>query len=208
MDNIFDCNIENFKIEKINDLKIFTCDNFYKYPLKILEKINNNYAYFHKKNLNTLNGKYFEDRRHDITSNDIQFTIKKLENLVKENCLYPNKLLTNITKWKKNKFNDFKNNYWWPHKDSGMTAIIYLNEENIEGTNIYEENKEELKKQEFTHEHLEPWRKKTNWIKKHTIIAKFNRCVIFDALNVHGCSIVDETYFNKYRMNQVIFFNK
>ena len=206
---LFECNIENFKREKTENIELFTCDNFYKNPFEILEIINNNHADFHKKQIkNTLNGKYFEDRRHSLYFDNLNQLSNKLSNIIKQKCARPNQFLTNIMKFKKEKFNDFENNYWWPHTDDGMTAIIYLNEENIDGTNIYQENEEQLQIQNFTQEHVDPWRNKKFWNKKYTIKAKFNRCVIFNGLDIHGCAITDETYFNKYRVNQVIFFEK
>ena len=209
MDNIFECNIENFKKKNVENVELFICDNFYKNPFKILEIINNNNADFHKKeDKNTLNGKYFEDRRHSLCFDSLNQLTNKLSNITKQKCKESNEFLTNIMKFKKEKFNDFENNYWWPHKDKGMTAILYLNEENIDGTNIYQENEEQIKIQNFTKEHLEPWRNKKFWNKKYTIQSKFNRCVIFNGLDIHGCAITNETYFNKYRVNQVIFFEK
>ena len=35
--------------------------------------------------------------------------------------------LTNVTKFIDKNFNDYENNYWYPHKDFGYTALIYFN---------------------------------------------------------------------------------
>jgi hypothetical protein len=87
-----------------------------------------------------------------------------------------------------------------------MTAIIYLNNHKTNGTNIYEKNEEDVHKMSFTTEHKEPWRLKKYWKVKNKIIPKFNRCVIFDSLEYHGCDIENDLYFKEYRINQVIFF--
>lgn len=202
MDNLFECNLKNFK--KKNNLLI--CDNFYKNPDKIMNIINNNNPEFHKKNQPGYNGKYFFDKRHSLEFNELIPTVNKLEKLINKTCDKKNIFFTNIMKFKKCSFNDYNNYCWWPHKDMGMTAIIYFNNHETNGTNIYEENKEDRYKMLLTKEHKEPWRLKKYWKIKNKIIPKFNRCVIFNSLDFHGCNIENDLYFNEYRINQVIFF--
>jgi len=119
-------------------------------------------------------------------------------------------LQTNYAKFKNIPFNDYKNNYWWPHKDSGYTALIYLNENDKTcGTNLYKpESEDEALK--YQHEHSHPWRSKRYYSVIKTIEPVYNRCVLFDGLHfLHGMNIENERYFNEEcRKNMVIFFSE
>lgn len=191
--------------------KIYTIDNFYKYPQKILNFFLENKPPVHKKqseNL-SLNQIYFDDRRHKIKSNDVSHVYEFLSKLCGQKPFEDNLITTNFTRFKKSKFNDYVNNYWWPHRDPGYSAIIYLNENDEQsGTNLYLDAylKKEIFK--YTDEHFCPWIDKSNFKLIKTLNPKFNRLILFDALKfVHGMNICNDYYFNQiYRMNQIYFF--
>ena len=69
-------------------------------------------------------------------------------------------IVTNMQRFFKHDFNDYKNCHWWPHQDSGYNGIVYFNkDDNTSGTNLYS-----VKKQyNMTLEHVEPWRPKENF---------------------------------------------
>ena len=174
--------------------------------------LRNTPSYLHHPNRDiiqySLNGRYFEDRRHDIDNKEITPIYDHLSKICGQAPLYESSCITtNKTLFFKNKFNDYKNNHWHPHIDCGYNALIYLNKGNSEcGTNLYREVKPDLP--ESIGEHVEPWRSKENWEIIKTIKPKFNRCVLFDGLRFpHGMYIPNDRYFGEeYRLNQVFFF--
>ena len=107
-------------------------------------------------------------------------------------------------------FNDYKNNYWWPHLDRGYNAIVYLNTNDyVSGTNLYENlnlDEEPLN----CPEHFTPWRNKNNFRLVKTLMPRYNRLVLFDGLKFHhGMNICNDDYFHEsYRFNQVFFFKQ
>lgn len=208
MEEIFDINLES-KIEKIEFDKsyFYIIDDFYKNPDLILNLIFENDPILWKNwQKPSYNGIYFEDYRHQLQINGIENVFDYLSSICNKNS-YEKKFLTNVMRFKKNKFNDYKNNYWWPHLDRGYTAIVYLNNIECNGTNIYHSLKDD-NEMRYQNEHFCPWRKKQYWQLYATIIAKFNRLVLFDASKFyHGASIDDETFFDgAFRLNQVMFF--
>jgi hypothetical protein len=212
MNNMFEIN-ENLEIKRevFSDSLIYTIDNFYKNPEKILNFLIKTKAPIHKEKENpSYNQIYFDDRRHTIEANSINFVYNFLSKLCKENPVSYNLLLTNMTRFKKLIFNDYINNYWWPHNDFGYTAIIFFNKNDTNsGTNLYLNinPKEEPPK---CPEHFSPWRKKSNYKLLKSIKPKFNRMIMFDGLKFcHGMNICNDDYFKEeYRINQVLFFQK
>jgi len=193
---------------------IYYIDDFYKHPDDIVKYFDMTYSPIHRETnirdgCQSLNGKYFDDRRHHIVTNgEIVSVYNHLSKICGHTPLlkyYP--ILTNKTRFFKNKFNDYKNNYWHPHKDPGYTALIYMNKDDSEcGTNLYNDVKPDLP--ETRGEHVDSWRSKENWEIMKTLKSKFNRCVLFDGNKfTHGMHIPDERYFgDQYRLNQVFFF--
>jgi hypothetical protein len=153
---------------------------------------------------------HFKDERHCLFFEKLNLLIKEIEEFTNTkfkdfdtNCNF----FTNCQMWYNNSFNNYNDNYWWPHTDFGITSIVYLNNDNS-GTNLYDFSID-LKNQIKTKEHLEPWRPKNLWNKLYTIEASFNRLVIFDGKKLlHGANINSNNYENEYRMNQVMFFEK
>lgn len=208
-------NIDIFEINKNSMITPFEIDGsifyfqdeFYKNPKQVLDFILKHTPKLWKDwQTPSYNGIYFEDYRHQIEVPEIKTPFSYVSNICKKSPLHV-KLITNMMRFKKEKFNDYENNYWWPHLDRGYTAIIYLNPFNCYGTNIYDTTGEDSS-MATENEHFAPWRSKEKWEVKATILAKFNRMVLFDASKFyHGANISNDMFFNKiFRLNQVMFF--
>ena len=152
---------------------------------------------------------HFQERRHHIDVTDLLKVSRSLSKIVKQNPIVPYTLSTNYIRFLNREFNDYKNNYWWPHLDSGYTAIIYFDnfEKEISGTNLYKKVKY-YNPYDFA-EHYKPWIKKDLFEVLYTFRSKFNRLVMFDGEKfLHNMAIDDDRFFyNTFRKNQVIFFN-
>ena len=214
-DNIFEINdLSNIKVVDYGETQIYYMDNFYKYPDKVHDYVTSiTPALWKSREKNSYNGIYFEDRRHYIKDKRMGEVSQRLSEMIKKVPLHPNTLVTNFSRFVENEFNDYKNNFWWPHIDDGPNAIIYLNKdipEEHDGTSIY------IKKNEYKiegTEHNNPWQKKENWEKIIDIRASYNRLAIFDGSYYHAMNISDKRFFGKtlddakFRINQVIFFD-
>ena len=195
---------DDFVIQKEEFSKsfIYIIDNFYKNPEQVHDYLFKDEAPLHKiEEVPTCNNVYFEDRRLFKEDERLIPVINFLSKLVSQKPL-TYELLTNQTKFYKNDFNDYKNNYWWPHRDHGYNAIVYFNDEG--GTNFYRE----MCSRERTSEHYEPWRSKKDLLLVKKLEPKYNRLVFFDCKKfLHGMDINSDRYFsNEYRKNQVFFF--
>jgi len=201
----------SIQMEIFQNSKIYTIDNFYANPDSIVE-------YFLKivpplwkiEQKPSYNSIYFEDRRHNIESDKIIKVYEFLEFLCGQSASKKNDIFTNAIRFKKCNFNDYKNNYWWPHLDSGYNGIVYLNaNDHVSGTNLYENlySKEEPSN---CPEHFIPWRNKNNYRLVKNLIPRYNRLVLFDGLKFyHGMNICNDDYFYEtYRFNQVFFFKQ
>ena len=204
---------ENLEIKKeiFQGTIIYTIDDFYKNPQKI-----ENYLFgepdkipLHKIDEQpSFNNIHFEDRRHDDTSWNLD--IKNVYDFLSELCgqVYDSPdVVTNCTRFKKHPFNDYKNYYWWPHRDTGYNGIVYFNHDSVHGTCFYDEAGYE--KTNDTNEHEAPWGAKEDLIVIKTLEPKYNRFVFFDGYEFpHGMNICTDRYFGEeYRKNQVFFFD-
>jgi hypothetical protein len=215
INDIFKINKDfQLNVEIFNGSSIYTIDNFYQNPDSILDFFLNTETLVHKKNEKpSYNQIYFDDLRHSIEcnqSNNIDFIYDFLGNLCKQTPISSSHILTNITRFKYHNFNDYVNNYWWPHKDHGYNAIIYFNKNDDDcGTNLYL-NMNPREEPPKCPEHFCPWRKKSNFKLIKSLTPKFNRMIMFDGLKFyHGMNICNNYYFKKeYRLNQVLFFQK
>jgi hypothetical protein len=209
---MFEINFD-FTVEEkiINGSPIYIIDNFYKDVDLVLELFSSVDPRIHKENEKpSFNQIHFDDRRHSFSSQKIIKVYDFLSNICGQKPnLNKNSVLTNCIRFKKNSFNDYQNNYWWPHIDFGYNGIVYLNKNDVEsGTNLYESLTSNTEPLNYP-EHYQPWKSKSNYKLIHTIKPKFNRLVLFDGLKfLHGMNICNDDYFgNKYRINQVFFFN-
>ena len=207
---MFEINNKEYTSYKICGSTIYEFKDFYKYPDQVVKLVNDIPAGWHKKeemnNGISLNGKKFYDLRHHNQVNGI----KEVTDFLSTICHQPvhfkdNTFATNIFQFIDPAFNKYKDNYWWPHIDSGYTALIYLNNFSYPGTNLYSALKEPDYDQ---NEHYKPWQPKSDWKIEATLEAKFNKLVMFDGLNnPHAMVINSDLFYNKTRLNQVVFFN-
>ena len=194
------------KIEIIEGEKFFIFENFYEKPNQIFEIFLNVPAKIHKANTeNSLNTKKFVDLRHNLKFNQFDNLVNEIENLTEQKICNPNiNFVTNITKFFDDSFNDYKNNFWWPHYDEGYTLLIYLNENNL--FNIYQPLKK-LNYLNYESEHTKPWQPRSNFNLLKQFSLPFNTAILFRADKfLHGMGIEDKTYFNRFRINQAMFF--
>ena len=209
MDNIFEINnLSNINIDQFRGGHTFIMDNFYKHPEKVIDWINAHEPFLWKKEQQpSYNGVKFFDLRHRIECPQLLDIQNQLSKIVHQKPLNPGTFTTNKSRFEKDQFNDYQNNFWWPHLDDGYTALIYLNHQTYPGTNIYDDPEEDS--YEGVTEHLAPWRSKKKWELVKNFEAKFNRLIIFNANELfHGMAVDNELFFgNEYRLNQVIFFD-
>ena len=185
--------------------KIFIIDNFYKNPDEVYDFLFNRevplWKIEEKPSFNTI---HFIDKRLIEYDERLLPVIGFLSYLCNQDA-ESHDIVTNMQRFFKHDFNDYKNCHWWPHQDSGYNGIVYFNkDDNTSGTNLYS-----VKKQyNMTLEHVEPWRPKENFKILKTLEPEYNRLVFFDGLKfLHGANFPDNRYFDEeYRTNQVFFF--
>lgn len=206
----FGYNFNPKKLVEVKEQNIYVVDDFYNDPHSVISFINDSPKFVHKREQQpSFNMKHFRDERHCINEPKLNPLINELE--IFTNSKFKDfgsggNLFTNCQMWYDNDFNNYKDNYWWPHLDYGWTAIVYLNDDENSGTNLYEQSDDYFSQCKTT-EHLEPWRSKKLWNKIYTIPSKFNRLVLFYAKDLfHGVDVTSNKYSNDYRINQVMFF--
>ena len=195
----------DIKEEILLGSKIFTIDNFYKNPDEVYDFLFNRevplWKIEEKPSFNTI---HFIDKRLIEYDERLLPVIGFLSYLCNKDA-ESHDIVTNMQRFFKHDFNDYKNCHWWPHQDSGYNGIVYFNkDDNTSGTNLYS-----VKKQyNMTLEHVEPWRPKENFKILKTLEPEYNRLVFFDGLKfLHGANFPDNRYFGEeYRTNQVFFF--
>ena len=193
----------------------FQIDNFYSHPEWVFNHICSTPPQYHGTKLSKSNGKYYHDMRHKKVLHELDFYLDDICNQVgfikkngKETTLY-----TNFMMWENDlEYNDYKNNYWYPHYDTYYTMILYLNPtQKQNGTNIYQAKDDFYNKVQSKHlEHYRPWWPKENYEVIDYLEPVFNRAYIFNSKDLlHGAAVDDETYFgNLFRLNQVVFFDE
>ncbi len=220
--NIFDIRQDpEVKVEYIEDSPIFTIDNFYKYPDKVYEYIfeeplNEGIVGLWKINQKpSFNGIYFDDRRLSEFDERLFHIYFFLSNLIEDNnYTFRPEISTNATLFKDDKdslkFNNYIDNYWWPHIDYGYNGIVYFHDE--WGTNLYSSellDDYNEKENKGINEHYEPWRPKNKYKLLKTLEPAYNRLVFFDGAKFpHGMNVTNDRYFGyEYRNNQVFFMD-
>jgi hypothetical protein len=204
-------NIEKIDIETIDGSNIYTIDNFFKDPDSILKYLLATPPFIHKGNERpSFNTIHFFEGRHIINDPQIGAIQQKLKSICGGTELQTNQICSNVASFNDPVFNDYKNNYWWPHTDFGYNCLIYMNKFETDGTNIYEEVSPEDRKylrENKINEHQAPWRSKRFYNIIKTIPAKYNRLVMFDGKKfLHNMAINDDTFFHQYRLNLALFF--
>ncbi len=194
------------KKEELLGTTIFVAEDFYEKPDEVFNLLFNREIPFWKIDEKpTTNGVYYEDRR----TTEYNYSLKKVYEFLKGLCgqtYYQPEIVTNVTKFYKDEYNDWKNCIWWPHRDSGYNGIVFFSDEC--GTNLYSPDyeKDAVK---LAHEHKHPWVKKGEYTVIKTLEPKFNKLVFFDGLKFpHGMDVSSDRYFgDEYRYNQVFFFD-
>lgn len=218
--NIFELNdLSNMKEERFGDSRIFYMDNFYKYPDLIRDHIMDTHCPVWKQDEGggtTHNMKYFEDRRHELCYDELKNVFRSIINAIGDPNAVPldeTEFVTNMTKFYHDPYNNFQDNYWWPHRDAGWNGIVYFNDypDGECGTNIYKRIYEDPNYDDIP-EHLNAWVPKNHWKVIGKFKSKYNRFVCFEGDKFyHGMNITDKRYFGdkfskNYRINQVFFF--
>ncbi|MEM7255007.1 MAG: hypothetical protein AAF493_26700 [Pseudomonadota bacterium] len=186
----------------------YVMDNFYKDPdavVRLLEQ--HEPTPWKAQEKPSYNGIHFADLRHRVPHDDVSRVSTALSELCGQTPFRPGYVLSNLVRFRPHEFNDYANNYWWPHLDVGYTALVYLNPFETSGTNLY------LPKafdDQSGNQHHAPWRSRQKWSLQHTFVAKYNRMVMFDGGHIHhGMAVDDLTFFgDMWRANQVFFFQK
>ena len=209
MKNLFEINTDRAERVTIYGSNFYFIDKFYKHPRKVRRWLLKHQSFLHKDQQKGYNGIHFEDRRHALKHPGMKDVNSYLSNLCRHHSPddESDDVMTNLFKFKKCEFNDYQNNYWWPHLDSGYTGIVFFDKA---VTNLYKYLGEPGKETETLNnvpEHERPWRPKNEWERILTLNGEFNRMVLFDASKFyHGLDISDDRYTKEYRMNQVMFF--
>jgi len=194
------------KKEELLGTTIFVIEDFYEKPDEVFNLLfNREIPYWKIDEKPTTNGVFYEDRR----TTEYNYSLKKVYEFLKGLCgqtYYQPEIVTNVTKFYKDDYNDWKNCIWWPHRDSGYNGIVFFSDEC--GTNLYSPDyeKDSVK---LAHEHKHPWVKKGEYTVLKTLEPKFNKLVFFDGLKFpHGMDVSSDRYFgDEYRYNQVFFFD-
>jgi hypothetical protein len=218
---------EDLKVveEDLLGSKIYYIDNFYKNPEKVSDYLFNRRVPMWKMNQTpTYNGVHFNDRR--LLKKDKR--ILKVYNFLSSVCGgrivhegFRSAISTNMTRFISNSFNDYVNNFWWPHIDYGYNCIVYFNEdEENSGTNLYHPNVMntiEWDQKNANSEQYMCWRPKERYYLLKTFKSVYNRCVLFDGKKFpHGMNISNDRFFSDiplkkrvswqyHRCNQVFF---
>lgn len=206
------------------DCPYFIIDNFYKHPDLVEDFITREPPRLFEgddrkwfPNEQNYNGKTFFDGRHKHIIPFMDEIVRQpIQDIIcKESRDNPLLFQTNIHKFYDRDFNDYKDNYWFPHLDEGWTALVYLNKDGDAGTNLYSykgQSKVIVRDEDrpFTpshSEHGQPWLPKEDWEVVHTLEGVYNRCVIFNGRIYHGMAVNDDKIFYRDRANQVMFFD-
>lgn len=194
--------------EPFEDTTIWYIDNFYQNPDEILDYfLANTPTYFKSNEAPGYNGEFFQDMRH-LLYDDVRHAYEYLANICGD-LAKNSEVLTNCFRFLDCEFNDYQNNYWWPHLDEGHTGIVFFNRDEDSGTNIYrclEPSEDDMRYD--TPEHVAPWRPKDKYELLKSMKPRYNRCILFNAKRyLHGQNIIDDRYTDQFRLNQVLFLD-
>jgi hypothetical protein len=215
LNHVFKIN-ENAKIEfdyiekDVEESKFYVIEDFFENPDEITEFLTVTPPIIWKEDEEpSYNTIYFDDMVHEIEAPNV---IKPVYDLLSNICNEGTEtydIRSNLFKFKNHSFNNFHENYWFPHKDHGHTGIVYLNkDDDYNGTNIYRCIDPTYSRSEV--EHYEPWISKEKFELTMTVPPKYNRLFLFNAFKYyHGMNISNDRYMgeNEYRMNLVFFLD-
>ena len=206
--------------------KIFTIDNFYKDPEEVSDYLFNREVPLWKiKESPSFNGLFFNERRLIEEDGRLENIYKFLSGLCGMSYEFVD-IITNMTRFCKDNFNDYKNCFWWPHTDRGWNGIVYFNkDEENSGTNLYDPKvlqEEEWQISLSAPEHYSAWRPKEKYSILKTFKSKYNSLCLFDGSKFpHNMNITNDRFFrdiplfsypqvywDNYRCNQVFFLDE
>ena len=195
--------INNKKVEKYEHFWVIR--DFYKNPDEVVEYILRHEPHAHKNDLGYFSQGYdFDDMRHTIYTFQIKPVWDFLSTVTKqepcqEDAEIEYSINTNYTYFRQ----IYKNKHFYPHRDFGLTAMVYLDKEIANGTNVYENISWDERKNEHRDHYCNEDEVK---VLAHTP-SEYNKLVIWDGTKLHGlCQ--DEKYIDKWRLNQVFFFQQ
>ena len=214
------------KVDYLLGSKIFTIDNFYKDPEEVSDYLFNREVPLWKiKESPSFNGLFFNERR--LIEEDTR--LENIYNFLSSLCGMGYKfvdIVTNMSRFCKDDFNDYENCFWWPHTDRGWNGIVYFNEdEENSGTNLYDPKvlqEEEWQISLSAPEHYSAWRPKEKYSILKTFKSKYNSLCLFDGSKFpHNMNITNDRFFrdislfsypqvnwDNYRCNQVFFLDE
>ena len=214
------------KVDYLLGSKIFTIDNFYKDPEEVSDYLFNREIPLWKiKESPSFNGLFFNERRLIEEDTRLENIYKFLSSLCGMGYKFVD-IVTNMSRFCKDDFNDYENCFWWPHTDRGWNGIVYFNkDEENSGTNLYDPKvlqEEEWQISLSAPEHYSAWRPKEKYSILKTFKSKYNSLCLFDGSKFpHNMNISNNRFFrdiplfsytqvnwNNYRCNQVFFFTE
>lgn len=212
---------------KIAGTRGYQIDDFYSNPGMIMDLINKRGPDQNMTKLEENNGNEFFDLRHHRPAPELEKHANILNSLIDDPTYEPYKkdgdiyFDTNFMKWRDSDYNNYEENFWYPHKDDGWVCIVYLNGSTSgnNGTNIYHDKNDFLYTYggKNTNEETQPWKSREHFELIDYLEPAFNRAFLFQAHNlVHGAAIDDKEFFytddtiedSVYRLNQAMFFFK
>ena len=127
------------KLDYLLGSNIFTIYNFYEDPEEVSDYIFNREVPLWKiKESPSFNGLFFNERRLIEEDSRLENIYNFLSSLCDMGYEFVD-IVTNMTRFCKDDFNDYENCFWWPHTDRGWNGIVYFNkDEENSGTNLYD----------------------------------------------------------------------
>jgi|GEM_PF-5099739 len=197
---------EAFKVQVVPFLgsQFLFVKNIYKHPDRVSEYLHSlGVVKSHKNCFESKNGSEFLDGQHVLFVGDDPYR-HELEATIAQFYRAPPVKRSHLV------FNHFrllspapKNQFWWPHTDSKVNILTFLNESHRgAGTAIY---RKLAAISEDQNEHMHPWRSKEEFEQLYCLLDQFNCLVAFPGHWYHGMSIVDDTFRERSRFTEICF---
>lgn len=201
---MFNFNSLDLQEETFCGSKIYTMDNVFINVEKTVKFLDVHPPKLHKANETpSFNNIHFVDRRHQLRDNILSNLQQELSTICQQE-IASKFTYTNYMKFLSKNFNNYRENFWGPHRDSGYTCIIYLDTFEGPGTNLYEAVGFD---QQNCAEHVAPWRSRNKYKVIKTFVAKQNRLIMFNGKKfLHGMAIENNYFFTEERKNLAMFF--
>ena len=188
------------KITNFKGSKIYTIDNVFAEPKKLERFLfSRRTALVESKEPFQDNGEEFlKGRYHDFKDKAAPL-VWLASNLCEQVPSFFGSFKTNHECWLEGDYNNWKDNYWFPHIDNGYNCIVYFNHDTINGTNLYDPS---LKDEDWFKKLMtkvptgqQPWIHKSKIKLVKHLKPKYNRMVLFDgAYFPHSSAVNDDRY--------------